>query len=71
MTLELPVKEESRLPRNKQKMSVINNPRWIIPTVQPSPMNCLVDEVPITDDETPRTCGISVSVANGLTFDLT
>jgi hypothetical protein len=71
MTLELQVKEESRLPCNKQKMSVINNPRWIIPTVQPSPMNCLVDVVPITDDETPCTCGVSISVANGLTFDLT
>lgn len=33
MTLELRVKEESRLPYNEQKMSVIDNPRWIIPTV--------------------------------------
>jgi hypothetical protein len=33
MPLELQVKEESRLSCNKQKMSVINNPRWIISTV--------------------------------------
>jgi hypothetical protein len=32
MTLELQVKKESRLPCDKQIMSVINNPRWI-PTV--------------------------------------
>jgi hypothetical protein len=33
MTLELQVKEESRMPCNKQIMSVMDKPRWI-PTVQ-------------------------------------
>ncbi|KAG2747941.1 hypothetical protein P692DRAFT_20834501, partial [Suillus brevipes Sb2] len=38
LAIVLLTNEYNSLPCKKQKMSVINNPHWIIPTMQPSPM---------------------------------